>query len=101
MSAPAAAAGSSPAATGASRARRAAREVAVLTAITVVVCVVGGVLLGWGAPAWWAPLLLAAGVAGTELAVVHVAFRRQMWTFSLTEDVIGACLLYTSPSPRD
>ena len=98
MSAPAAAAGSSPAATGASRARRAAREVAVLTAITVGVCVVGGVLLGWGAPAWWAPLLLAAGVAGTELAVVHVAFRRQMWTFSLTEGVIGAAYVFATGS---
>jgi hypothetical protein len=39
---------------------------------------------GWGAPTWWAVPLLAAVVAISEIAVVHLQFGRQRWTFSLT-----------------
>jgi hypothetical protein len=45
---------------------------------------------GWGQVAWWAPLLLAAAVALSEVAVVHLQVGRQRWTFSLTEGALGA-----------
>ncbi len=51
-----------------------------------------GLLSGWGAPAWWALPALAVGVALSELAVVHLQFGRQRWTFSLTEAALGAAL---------
>ena len=50
-------------------------------------------LTGWGSPSWWALPLLAAAVAVSELAVVHLQFGRQRWTFSLTEAVLGAALV--------
>ena len=45
---------------------------------------------GWGVVPWWPPLLLAAGVALSEIAVVHLQFGRQRWTLSLTEGALGA-----------
>src|SRR3954453_16925588 len=45
---------------------------------------------GWGSPAWWAVPLLAMVVAISEIAVVHLQFGRQRWTFSLTEGAIAA-----------
>src|SRR3954465_15798400 len=45
---------------------------------------------GWGSPTWWAVPLLAAVVAISEIAVVHLQFGRQRWTFSLTEGAIAA-----------
>jgi hypothetical protein len=53
---------------------------------SLVLCVLGG----WGDVAWWAPLLLATVVAISEVAVVHLQFGRQRWTFSLTEGALGA-----------
>ncbi len=44
----------------------------------------------WGAVAWWALPVLAAVVALSEVAVVHLQFGRQRWTFSLTEGALGA-----------
>ena len=58
---------------------------AALTAASVV-----AVLQGWGSPAWWALPLLAGVVAIAEVAVVHLQFGRQRWTFSLTEGALGA-----------
>ena len=55
----------------------------------VVLCV----LSGWGDVPWWAPLLLAAAVAGAELAVVHLQLGRQRWPFSLTAGAVGAALV--------
>src|SRR4051812_36619068 len=52
----------------------------------LVLCVLGG----WGQVEWWAPLLLATVVAVSEVAVVHLQFGRQRWTFSLTEGALGA-----------
>ena len=49
--------------------------------------------LGWSSHHWWAPVVLAAAVAASELAVVHVAFARQRWTFTVTEGVIAGALL--------
>ena len=45
---------------------------------------------GWGEPGWWALPLLALVVAAAEVAVVHLHFGRQRWTFSLTEGALGA-----------
>src|SRR4051812_4983633 len=45
---------------------------------------------GWGSPRWWAVPLLAMVVAISEIAVVHLQFGRQRWTFSLTEGAIAA-----------
>lgn len=50
-------------------------------------------LAGWGDRTWWASPALAVAVAASELAVVHVAFARQRWTFTVTEGVIGGALL--------
>jgi len=47
-------------------------------------------LQGWGDIAWWAPFALAAAVGVSEVAVVHLQFGRQRWTFSLTEGALGA-----------
>ena len=52
-----------------------------------------GLLTGWGPVRWWAPLLLAVAVAATEVAVVHLQFGRQRWTFSLTESVLAVGLV--------
>ncbi len=55
-------------------------------AAAVVLCV----KIGWGGLPWWAPVLLALGVTLSEVAVVHLQFGRQRWTFSLTEGALGA-----------
>ena len=54
-----------------------------LTALAAAALPVAGllaVLTGWGDAPWWAPLLLAAGVALSEVAVVHLQCGRQRWT---------------------
>ena len=48
---------------------------------------------GWGDVVVWAPVCLALAVAAAEIAVVHLQFGRQRWTFSLTEGAIGASLV--------
>ena len=63
------------------------RSIAVLGALASVVV---AALQGWGSPAWYALPLLAVAVAASELAVVHLQFGRQRWTFSLTEGALGA-----------
>lgn len=68
--------------------------VRVAAALSTLLAVLVGIGTGWGSPAWWGLPLLAAGVAGAEVAVVHLQFGRQRWTFSLTEAVIGAALVY-------
>ncbi len=70
------------------------------------VTVLGGVALvptaaavagaGWGSPAWWALPLLAVVVAASELAVVHLAFGRQRYSFSCTDGAIGASLVFAT-----
>lgn len=52
--------------------------------------VVLSVFASWGSLAWWAPLGLITIVAISEVAVVHLQFGRQRWTFSLTEGALGA-----------
>lgn len=51
---------------------------------------------GWGRPFWWAAPVLAIVVAVSEVAVVHLAFGRQRWTFSLTEGAIAAAFVYAT-----
>ena len=63
------------------------RLVALLSAVAAVVLSFVG---GWGDVAWWAPLALAVVVGISEVAVVHLQFGRQRWTFSLTEGALGA-----------
>src|SRR3954470_16820401 len=56
----------------------------------VLLSLAAAVTAGWGSPTWWAVPLLAIVVTISEIAVVHLQFGRQRWTFSLTEGAIGA-----------
>jgi hypothetical protein len=56
----------------------------------VALSLVVAVSAGWGSPRWWAVPLLAIVVTISEIAVVHLQFGRQRWTFSLTEGAIAA-----------
>lgn len=75
-----------------------AARVRFLTGAGLMLTALASLLIDWGRPTWWALPTLIAAVASTELAVVHVAFRRQRWTFSLTEGVIGAAYVFASGS---
>ena len=55
-------------------------------------------VIGWGHIAWWAPLLLTLVVGISEVAVVHLQFGRQRWTFSLTEGALGAAWVVSTGS---
>ena len=72
----------------------AATRVRILAGVALVVGAVAAVFTGWGSVAWWAPLALAVAVVGAEIAVVHLSFGRQRWTFSLTEGAIAAGFVY-------
>lgn len=67
---------------------------ALLVRVAAVVAITAAVLVsvgeGWGSPAWWALPVLFAAVAVSEVAVVHLSFGRQRWTFSCTEGALGA-----------
>jgi len=52
----------------------------------------------WGRPGWWALPLLALVVAASELAVVHLSFGRQRYSFSCTDGAIGASLVFATGS---
>jgi hypothetical protein len=64
-----------------------------VAAACLVVALTLALLEGWGHPSWWAVPALALAVLGSEVAVVHLQFGRQRWTFSLTEAVIGGAIL--------
>ncbi len=66
------------------------RNVKSVAVLAAVVAIAAGIVDGWGSPAWWAVPVLVAGVALSEIAVVHLQFGRQRWTFSLTEGALGA-----------
>lgn len=80
------------------RLRRSAPELAVVA--VGVLSVLAAVLLvsttGWGDAPLWALPALALAVALTEVAVVHLQFGRQRWTFSLTEAVIAGALVLST-----
>lgn len=67
-----------------------------LAVVALVVAVGSSVAQGWGTPAWWALPVLALVVAAAEVAVVHLQFGRQRWTFSLTEGALGAAWVATT-----
>ena len=73
-----------------------ARRLSTLTVAALLAAGLLAALTGWGAVPWWAPLLLAAGVALSEVAVVHLQFGRQRWTLSLTEGVLGTAWVLAS-----
>ena len=70
------------------------RRVALLGGASSALAVAGCLYAGWGTPAAWAPFVLAAAVALSEFAVVHLAFGRQRWSFSCTDGAIGAALVF-------
>src|SRR3954471_5855419 len=73
--------------------RRPARPAARVRLVALLSCLAAAVLTavaGWGHIAWWAPVLLTMVVGLSEVAVVHLQFGRQRWTFSLTEGALGA-----------
>src|SRR4051794_27326321 len=65
-------------------------RVRTLGATAVLLSLTAAVTAGWGSPAWWVVPLLAVVVTISEIAVVHLQFGRQRWTFSLTEGAIAA-----------
>ena len=62
-------------------------------ALCLLVALGTSLVTGWGDVPLWAVPVVAAGVAVSETAVVHLQFGRQRWTFSLTEGVLGAALV--------
>ena len=72
------------------------RRVAYLGGVSFALAVLGCAYAGWGSPRLWAPFALAAGVALSEVAVVHLAFGRQRWSFSCTDGAIGAALVFST-----
>jgi len=75
------------------RLRHPLTAVRVATVCCALLAAAVGLGTGWGEPAWWALPLLAGSVAAAEVAVVHLQFGRQRWTFSLTEAALGAALV--------
>ena len=71
-----------------------AAKVRLLAGLALVVGVAAAIATGWGDVVWWAAPVLAVAVVVAEIAVVHLSFGRQRWTFSLTEGAIGAAYLY-------
>jgi hypothetical protein len=68
------------------------RAIAVLAA-SIAACAAG--FNGWGGPPDYAAPVLAVAVLATELAVVHLSFGRQRWTFSLTEAAIAVGFVHS------
>lgn len=72
------------------------RRVTLLGAASFALALVAAGYAGWGSPAFWAPFALAAAVTLSEVAVVHLAFGRQRWSFSCTDGAIGAALVFAT-----
>ena len=64
-----------------------------VAAFAVLVGVASGIGTGWGHAPWWAPVLLTGAVIVAEIALVHLSFGRQRYSFSLTEGAIAAALV--------
>jgi hypothetical protein len=67
-----------------------ATRVRAIAAVAAVVALGVSLLQDFGSPAVWALPVLVLAVAASEIAVVHLQFGRQRWTFSLTEGALGA-----------
>jgi hypothetical protein len=57
--------------------------------------VVLSISTGWDTPGWYAVPMLVIAVIATEVAVVHLSFGRQRWTFSLTEAAIAIAFVHS------
>jgi hypothetical protein len=57
--------------------------------------VVLSISTGWDTPGWYAVPLLVVAVIAAEVAVVHLSFGRQRWTFSLTEAAIAIAFVHS------
>jgi hypothetical protein len=68
-----------------------------LSVFAAAVAVCSGLFTGWGSPVFYALPVLAVSVFAAELAVVHLSFGKQRWTFSVTEAAIAAAFVH---SPR-
>ena len=75
----------------------AAARVRLLAVAAIVVTALAAAFDGWGNPSWYALPVLAVVVGAAEVAVVHLSFGRQRWTFSLTEAAIAVAFVH---SPR-
>lgn len=73
----------------------ASNQIRLLAAASCAVTVVVSAFNGWGDSSWYAVPLLAAAVGATEIAVVHLSFGRQRWTFSLTEAAIAIAFVHS------
>jgi hypothetical protein len=72
-----------------------AKRIRLIAVLACAATVVVGYFNGWDSPGWYAAPVLAAAVAGAELAVVHLSFGRQRWTFSLTEAAIAIAFVHS------
>jgi hypothetical protein len=73
------------------------RRVRALAVVAAAVAAIAAGFNGWGHPTAYAIPALAGCVLLAELAVVHLSFGRQRWTFSLTEAAIAVGFVH---SPR-
>jgi hypothetical protein len=73
----------------------AALRVRLLAVVACGLTAIAAVDVGWGHPAWWATPSLTLAVAAAELAVVHLSFGKQRWTFSLTEAGIAVAFVHS------
>lgn len=71
-----------------------AAKVRLLAGVALAIGVAAAIATGWGDVVWWAAPVLAIAVVAAEVAVVHLSFGRQRWTFSLTEGAIAAGFVY-------
>ncbi|HEX3907309.1 MAG TPA: hypothetical protein VHW92_05215 [Mycobacteriales bacterium] len=70
-------------------------KIRLIGAVAAAAAVIIGACIGWHSPAWYAVPLLVAAVVITEVAVVHLSFGRQRWTFSLTEAAIAIAFVHS------
>ena len=70
-----------------------ATKIRTVAALGVCAGAVSGVATGWGRAPWWAPIVLTVAVVVAEIALVHLSFGRQRYSFSLTEGAIAAALV--------
>jgi hypothetical protein len=68
-------------------------KVRVIAGVSLVAAAASVAGNGLGSPPWWGVPLLALAVAVAEIAVVHLVFGRQRWTFSLTEGAVAAAFV--------
>jgi hypothetical protein len=70
-------------------------KIRIIGGVAAVAAVIIAACSGWHSPAWYAAPLLLVAVVTTEVAVVHLSFGRQRWTFSLTEAAIAIAFVHS------